>query len=452
MISIMENNQNTVRAQRQVVEEPAGQIWTPLFILISLTALFFSICSMGLNTGSTVYLARIDSPTWVVGMAATSFSISAAVVRLVIGHLIDKWGRYLVIATASIVFVVTVIAPLARLGGEAFLAMRVAQGLSYAMVTTTAATMASDVLPMSRLGEGLGFYGLAQAIAMAIGPATALFVVDSDPAENMFITFAIIALCGCIMALQCRYERKPEMLPATCGYRKRIEEARKAALEDANDDKPQTGAEQAHDEVARHRSFGQLLGTIFEKHALCGAVPVLLYSPVVGFCIYFVGLLASEMGLANGGLFYTMAAVAMIAVRMSSHLFMDRVAPIKIFGAGLSCGMVGMALLLFACTSTGELRVPLFYAAGFAYGICNGLGMPLNQAVAVKNTPPDRWGAANGLLLLSFDVGLGGSAVIWAFINDIFGYAVSVEICMAMLVLTFAAAFFMYPKDNGAKS
>lgn len=438
----MPNESPTAPEERQTASQAEEKVWTPLFMLIGASALLFFMAGMGLNTGSSVYLARIGSPSWVAGVSAASFSVAAAIMRIISGKMIDVWSRYVVVAVGSILFVVVTVAPLAHLGNEAFLVIRIVQGIAFAMVTTTLATMASDVLPLSRLGEGLGFYGLSQAIAMSVGPAIALFLVETDPAENLFVAISILAACACIMCLRCRYERNPDILPKTSGYRMRVEDgrAKAAAIEAGNDvagkaEKPR-------------RSFSALLADVFELRALCGGIPAMLYSPVAGFCIYFVGLFATQMGLVNGGVFYTLSAVAMIFVRMGSRLFMDRVAPIRVLGFGLAFGIVSMGLLLYICSYEGDLRTILFCVAGFAYGICNGLCMPVCQSVAVKNTPPDRWGAANGLVLFTFDVGLGIASVAWGFVNDVFGYGVTFELCIVALVLTFVVAFLMFPKGG----
>lgn len=49
-----------------------------------------------------------------------------------------------------------------------------------------AAVFSADVMPASRMGEGIGYAGLGQALAMTVGPTLALFLVSTDPAENLF--------------------------------------------------------------------------------------------------------------------------------------------------------------------------------------------------------------------------------------------------------------------------
>ena len=353
-------------------------MWSPIFILITVTALLSFMAGQGLNSGSSVYLARVGYPSAIAGTSAFIFSIAAAVIRIVCGQVLDKRGRYGVLMIGCALFVASTLAPLLRLSSEAFLAMRVVQGVGFAMVTTTSTTMASDVLPVAHLGSGLGFFGLGQALAMSIGPAIALALVETNPPENLFIIVSVLAIGATVCSALSRYERHPERLPKTCGYRMRVEsqaasqhkaatasqpDAAIASQSEATTSQSNTAASQpdaaatpqpnaaasapeAGDSHKGKPTIGAFLAQIFEIRALCGALPMFAYAPIVGFNIYFVGLFAAEMGLPNGGFYYTLAAIGMIVVRLGSHLFMDRVQPLKILGVGLALGMISLVLLL----------------------------------------------------------------------------------------------------------
>ncbi|MBO4353032.1 MAG: MFS transporter, partial [Eggerthellaceae bacterium] len=155
-----------------------------------------------------------------------------------------------------------------------------------------------------------------------------------------------------------------------------------------------------------------------------------------------------------GGLFFTLSAIAMIIVRLGSRLFMDRVAPIRILGCGIALNMVSMVLLLIITQqgpSTGEADLAstvLFCLSGFLYGLGVGLSSPINQAVAVKSTPPERWGAANALVLLALDVGVGVASIVWGFVRDMWGFSAVIIGCMALLVVAFLFGLKLYPRGN----
>ena len=130
----------------------------------------------------------------------------------------------------------------------------------------------------------------------------------------------------------------------------------------------------------------------------------------------------------------------MIAVRLVSKAFMDRVAPFKIMAFTVLFGLIGFAMVFFAGQS--EL---LFCAAGIPYGLCLGIAIPLNQSVAVKNTPAERWGAANAIYLLASDIGIGVASAVWGIVNDAAGFSVTILCAMCCVAASLVVAWFAYP-------
>lgn len=430
----------------------AERLWTPLFIFIIIMALCSFMVGQGLNSGTSVYLDHLGQGATLAGVLAAVFSGSAGVARLACGPVIDNVGRVAVMLAGTAFLFVGTILPVFASGPAVLTVARILQGIGFSAATTASATAASDVLPLSRMGEGIGYYGLAQALAMSVGPALALFLVNTDPAENLFLGLSAMAALSFVFALLCRYEKNPGRLPETASYRQRIEEERAAAkaAEGAKAAAP-TAAEPAlaakpgspDAAPADPKKKGPVKGFIdsfFEPRALPGMLPMLAFSPAFGFGIFFMGLYGTSLGYANAGLFYTVSAVGMIAIRLVSKAFMDTVPPIKIMVATVACGLLGFGMVLFGGAS--EL---LFYAAGIPYGLCLGVAIPLNQSVAVKNTPAERWGAANAIYLLASDIGIGVASAVWGIVNDAAGFQVTIVCAMCCVVASLVVAWFAYP-------
>lgn len=415
-------------------ESPREQLWSTTFVLVVVSTLCCFIVGQGLNSSTSVYVALYGGTAAYAGVLAAVFSGAAAVVRLLSGPLIDGRGRRIVMLVGFAVLIVGTVGPLFTHDVAPFVVFRILQGAGFSAVTTASATAAADALPTSRMGEGIGYYGLGQAIAMSIGPAFALALVSMDPAENLFIGATAAAALGLALIFFCRYEKHPETLPEEAVYRREREEKR-------------TRSEGAKSEGARREGF---ISRIFEKRALPGTLPTLVIAPAFGFVIFFVGLYGTSLGVGNAGLFYTLSAVSMIIVRLKSGAFMDRFAPIKILPVALAFGVVAFAILVACGTvlDSSPARDAVFYLAGIVYGPCIGIVNPLNQAVAVKNTPPERWGAANALFQLAIDVGIGCASVIWGLVNDSFGFPVTICCVICCAVASYFVARAVYPKES----
>lgn len=415
-------------------ESPREQLWSTTFVLVVVSTLCCFMVGQGLNSSTSVYVALYGGTAAYAGVLGAVFSGAAAVVRLLSGPLIDGRGRRIVMLVGFAVLIVGTIGPLFTHNVVPFVIFRFLQGAGFSAATTASATAAADVLPSSRMGEGIGYYGLGQAIAMSIGPAFALALVSMDPAENLFIGATAAAALGLALIFFCRYEKHPETLPEEAVYRREREEKR-------------TRSEGAKSEGARREGF---ISRIFEKRALPGTLPTLMIAPAFGFVIFFVGLYGTSLGVGNAGLFYTLSAVSMIIVRLKSGAFMDRFAPIKIMPVALAFGVVAFAMLIACGTvlDSSPARDAVFYLAGIVYGPCIGIVNPLNQAVAVKNTPPERWGAANALFQLAIDVGIGCASVIWGLVNDSFGFPVTICCVICCAVASYFVARAVYPKES----
>ncbi len=451
------------------------RLWSPMFVLLISFTLCCFIVGQGLNSGCSVYLARYGDGAAYAGLLAAVFSVAAGVTRLMSGPVIDSRGRRAVMLAGTVVLVIGTFMPSVNHEDAAFIIARLLQGAGFSAATTAAATAAADVLPKSRMGEGIGFYGLGQAIAMSIGPALALVLVSSDPAENLFYGLSASTAIALALALACRYEKHPELLPKQAVYRLRAQlgelgpshsdesgPASRAADENSpaspdcgkgNDSR--SASDKNGDDTRRDgkESNGggervSLLSRVFEKRALPGAIPQLVLCPAFGFGIFFIGLYGTKLGCGNAGLFYTVSALSMIVVRIRSASLMDKTPPLHLMGMAVGAGVIAY-LILLACgvlLQQGATLDVVFCLAGIPYGFCLGISMPLNQSIAVKNTPPQRWGAANALFQLAIDCGIGLSCLVWGALNDVMGFSFTICCVMAMILLSLLAAKLSYAK------
>lgn len=434
-------------------EHKTERLWSPLFIFIIIMTLCSFMVGQGLNSGTSVYLDHMGQGATLAGILAAVFSASAAVARIACGPVIDNVGRVVVMLGGTLCLFVGTILPAFVSDTAVFTLCRILQGIGFSAATTASATAASDVLPLSRLGEGIGYYGLGQALAMSIGPALALFLVNTNPAENLYLGMSAMAALAIVFTLLCRYEKNPTRLPETSSYRQRIEceaagDANGEGAAEAEAEAAKIGAAAAESATAEAEAEAPkvpakkegFLKSFFEPRAVPGMLPMLVLSPAFGFGIFFMGLYGTSLGYTGAGLFYTVSAIAMIAVRLVSKAFMDRVAPFKIMTFTVLFGLIGFAMVFFAGQS--EL---LFYAAGIPYGLCLGIAIPLNQSVAVKNTPAERWGAANAIYLLASDIGIGVASAVWGVVNDAAGFSVTIICAMCCVAASLLVAWLAYP-------
>lgn len=134
-----------------------------------------------------------------VGAILACYTIAALAVRPFSGYLLDSFARKPLYLIAFLVFTLIFGGYIVTGTVLMFIVLRIVHGFSFGTVTVAGNTIVIDITPSSRRGEAVGYYGLANNIAMSLGPMTGLFMHDHVSFDTIFIT----ALCCCLAGLIC---------------------------------------------------------------------------------------------------------------------------------------------------------------------------------------------------------------------------------------------------------
>lgn len=151
------------------------------------------------------------------------------------------------------------------------------------------------------------------------------------------------------------------------------------------------------------------------------SVVLLLLSALLFFCGYsaiffFLKQYGLSMGIANASLFFTVATLAMIAVRLGGGWFFDHCNKVLLCVAGLLLAAVCYALLPF-CTSSR-----MFFVLASLTGLGWGVLMPLQAAVMFDISPPSVQAMNQNLLIVMMQGGFFIGPFIGGQLISRFGY------------------------------
>ena len=385
------------------------------------------------QNGTPLYITRIGGTTGFAGALILDFSIAAAAARLFAGRIVDRAGRKRIMVAGALLLIAGSVLAIPLPGFYPQIVLRALQGIGFACVTTASATAAADVLPTERLGEGIGYYALGQSLGMAFGPAFGIFLCSLAFAESLFAGVAGVGAVLLILVMCCNYEKHVERLPETSEYRVLEERRRRLAEEAADGD---IGAiEEEVEDADRYRG----LAALFEKRAFVGALPMIVICLGFAIPVSYTALYAQSLGLSNAGMFFFVGAIAMTASRFLGGRLLDIVPPRILFLMTNLCGIAMFLVMAFVHTEW------MLYIGGFFFGLSMGFAFPLLNSMAVKNTPPERWGAANAMFLLANDMGVGLGASLWGFVADSVGFLPVMLGGAAMFVVGYAIALVVFP-------
>src|SRR5690625_1000341 len=185
--------------QRQLTNNLAqdDKIITRDFIFIWLANFFvFSSFQMTLPT-IPLFVKELGGTDQIIGIVVGVFTFSALIFRPFAGHALETKGRKTVYFIGLTLFFISI--SLFGFITSIFILMllRIIQGIGWGLSTTASNTIATDLIPPKRRGEGMGYFGLSSNIAISFGPALGLLLVDFMSFKNLFLSvtlFGVIAL------------------------------------------------------------------------------------------------------------------------------------------------------------------------------------------------------------------------------------------------------------------
>jgi predicted MFS family arabinose efflux permease len=310
----------------------------------------------------------------------------------------------------------------------ALLIVRTVKGVGFSMQSTCAGAVAADVVPKSRINEGIGYFALHSTVAQAAGPGIALAIVASETLADYRLLFFISAgLClMSVAASACiTYERTRKTLArlqaesslslTTSPARNTGGSAPKRKSDAAGEAFPQGRAE-----LSEVRAAAPLPKTFLGfEHAAYPviAVLVLLYFGIVAFML-FIPPFARWRGFGNPWLFFVVSAAGVFVARIIFGKVADR------RGADIVIipWLVVLAACIFVIPFTGSAAV--FIALGLPLGFAQGAVTPTFNAMLFKRCSPARRGGASGAFFASIDAGFGIGAPMLGALADArdFGY------------------------------
>ena len=363
------------------MNQPQDKLWTTSFINASIGNFLLFFAFYLLVPVFPLFLIEVfGASKTAVGAILASYTIAALVIRPFAGFVLDMVYRKPVYLIAYLLFVLTFVGyPLANTIGL-FLFVRILHGFTFGFVTTAGNSLIVDIMPASRRGEGLGYFGVANTLAMAIGPMTGLFMHETFSFNTVFYTAIGTGIAGFLFASTIKSKN----------------------MADKNRQQP----------VAFDRFF------LFKGfHA---GICLLLMGIPYGIAVTYVAIYGKEIGIHSGvGVFFTLMAIGLAFSRLISGKLVDRGKLVHVIAWGTVLGAIGffaLAALKFLHNTT--LIILLFYIISLLIGIAYGLIFPAYNTLFVNLAPNNRRATASSTYMTSWDIGIGIGLICGGWIAD----------------------------------
>ena len=390
----------------KIMKQMAGdRLFTRDYILVCLSAFMMSFSFFILVPTLPLYLRdTFDIGQGLVGFVLSCYVIAVLSVRPLAGFVADTFPRKLVYVTAYSIFVASFLGYFFITQTLLlFILLRIFHGFSFGMLTTAGNTLVIDVMPSSRRGEGLGYYGVTNNLAMAFGPMAGLFIVGLGDYDILFATSLITGMVGLVCASLARAPRKEQT-----------------------------------DKV----EFKFSADRFFLKEGIRACIAFFLLAIPYGMTTSYIALYAREVGIThNAGLFFTVMAAGLISSRLHSGKQVDRGFITETISRGIVIALVG-ALGEAALSGVASFGIGYAYAAyfltAFLFGYGYGTMFPAYNTLFINLAPNSRRATANATYLTGWDVGIGCGMLFGGYIAEVdYAYCYMFGAALVLVALLF---------------
>lgn len=162
---------------------------------------FFMFSTMFVNPLINGYAKELGASSAFAGIIVGIMSLAAMFLRPVAGNLTDKFSKYRLSFIGGALIFVGVMGYVLTPSSGWLLLFRLINGTGYVLCTVCMTTWLAFLVPRQHVGEAMGFYGLMNALAMALAPAVSINIYQKIGYRTSLLASAVSALLM-IVAIQ----------------------------------------------------------------------------------------------------------------------------------------------------------------------------------------------------------------------------------------------------------
>jgi MFS family permease len=360
------------------------KVWNRDFTLLTLSNFLMCCAYYSLISTLPVYMSDVlSSGKGIVGSVMACYVVAAILIRPFCGFSLDKFGRKTIFLASLLVYALIFNGYIMATTVLTMLVIRFIHGLTWGLTTTSNTTIAGDVIPENKRGQGFGYFGISTTAGMALGPMVGTVIFQQGGYSAMFVAGCLISLVSLGLAASIKY---PDYFQP------------KANLEFKWKD-------------------------LVETNTIIPSVNLLIIMLTYGGLISFVALYGQDIGIENPSGFFLIYALGIISSRFAVGKSLDRNGPARIIVVCLSLLIIGFPLLALWQNQTG------FYIAALILGFGNGVVFPTFQTMINNMVPATRRGAASSTLYMAVDLGMGLGMILSGVVSQNFSIATAFLVC-----------------------
>lgn len=384
-------------------------IYTKDVILVMAASFFFMFSTMFVNPLINGYAKSLGASSAFAGVIVGIMSIASMFLRPIAGNLTDKLSKYCLSLIGGILIMIGVIGYVIAPASNWLLIFRLINGAGFVLCTVCMSTWLAFLVPRAHVGQAMGFYGLMNALAMAVAPALAINVYQKTGYRLALIASAIAAFMMVIIIQFVGNRANPKKGTA----------------------KKKSGSSHQFKIIQKNVLPIAMLTTLFAFPYFATQADLVTY--------------AQERHLnVNVGSFFLIYAVVLLVIRIFLKNFFDTVK----FGIWFWVS-IGATLIYLLLLSTMKNNLMMALAAAFM-AIGYGVIYSILQSTALLLAPISEQGLASSTFYLGLDIGMAFGPIIMGLISDLLPIKFFYPIQLLLLPLMLIVYWRYHTRLNGA--
>ncbi|MCR5845124.1 MAG: MFS transporter [bacterium] len=334
----------------------SGTIWSGSFITLTLSNFCNLFSQLMIITTLPLYSKALGASATLIGFVAGSFAITAIIFGPLASPAFDSFSKKKIFAGFIAFIGVLVISYSFVHSVVGLIVIRMLHGCAMGVTGPVALALVSEILPQGKVGMGISVFSLGQALAEALGPAAAIFIIGAIGYPGTFRVCACFMALGIILAFATKEPKQSPRIP----YR---------------------------------FSFSRIISA----RSLPPAIVVFMLSAANACIISLLAIYGNLLGVAGIGAYFTIAAGMLLATRPIYGKLAERVGYPKIVILGLCFFICALVVISMSTQLWHFLCAAVVSACG--YGAC----LPLIQAMCIQSETRDHSGTAGNTFFLLFN-------------------------------------------------
>ncbi|HNQ46251.1 MAG TPA: MFS transporter [Syntrophorhabdus sp.] len=384
------------------------RLWTKDFIVVSTTNfLIYLVFFLLMVIMASYAVDKYHATTGTGGLVSGIFIIGILIGRLGTGRIIEDVGSRRVLVIGTLLYIITSTLYFAAINLPLLILMRFLHGFAFGVANTATGTIAAQIIPRGRHGEGIGYYSMSQILATALGPYLGIVLSQRVDFKMIFLIASLVAAISFAISF---VVSQPSYKPPKQVKTKTVKQF----------------------QISEFLEFR--------------AIPISIIVLIVGFgysvVLSFLSLYSRQLCLEEAASFFFLiyAIVVIFSRPFSGRLLDARGANFVVYPCILffSIGMLVLSQATYGIT---------LLLSGAIIGLGYGNFLSCGQAISVKSTSPNRFGLATATYYMFLDIGFGVGPYLFGSLVPVTGYR-GLYFVMAMVILsTTLLYYFLYRKS-----